>query len=132
MVRFGNGYSPWELMRQLDSLQDRLAHVLPEAGPLRPAAYPPLNIRADADSVVVDAELPGVDPQSLDISALRDQVVIRGNRLVAQPQKGQQWHRQERAGGEFARTIQLPYPVDSARVRATYTDGILTVRLPRA
>ena len=76
--------------------------------------------------------MPGIDPKELSITALRNRVSLAGKRSIQREHERSSYHRRERAEGEFNRTITLPGEVDAARVEARYTDGILTLTLPKA
>jgi HSP20 family protein len=88
-------------------------------------------VYANQDGVVITAELPGVNPDDLDISVHRETVSIKGKRDDrAADARG--YHRQERRQGNFLRTISLPFLVDTAKVRAEMSDGVLALSLQRA
>lgn len=115
-----------DMDRLLDSAWPRLPRV-------RPARFPTLNVWTnDEEGVVVTAELPGVDPESLKISATADTLTISGSRRPAETAESASFHRREIPYGEFSRTLQLPYTVNTAKVEATAKDGYLTITLPRA
>jgi HSP20 family protein len=99
--------------------------------PAPAAEYPALNVYANQDGVVITAELPGVDPEDLDISVHRETVTIRGKRDDQAAEAGG-YHRQERRQGNFLRTISLPFLVNTAKVKAEMTDGVLALSLQRA
>ncbi len=80
---------------------------------------------------MIEAELPGVNQDTLDIFVTGDKhLSIKGER---KPQAADQglWHRQERATGTFARTLTLPFEVDGDRVEAKLENGVLTLRLAK-
>ncbi|HOE94949.1 MAG TPA: Hsp20/alpha crystallin family protein [Candidatus Sumerlaeota bacterium] len=96
-------------------------------------AYPLLNISEDADNVYIEALAPGVDPQSLKVEVIRDQLSISGEKPAAVPDgKAEGYHRNERAAGRFVRTFTLPAEVEQDKVDAEYRDGLLTITLPKA
>jgi len=80
----------------------------------------------------VTAELPGVDPNNLDISVINETLTLRGSRKPPELKEGETFHRRERLFGEFTRTLQLPFRVDSNAVEAHVKNGVLIVKLPRA
>ena len=80
---------------------------------------------------MVTAELPGVDPKSLEVSALQNTLTDKGERKLTEPSSGESWHRRERQGGKFARTIQLPFVIDPDDVEAHYRDGVFEAHLKR-
>src|SRR4051795_11081937 len=78
--------------------------------------YPALNVWEDADSVQVEAELPGVEFKDLEIYVSGGkELTIKGERKSALPEKGV-WHRQERTFGAFSRSLTLPFRVDPDKV----------------
>lgn len=98
-----------------------------------PRRYPMVNLLEDKDHVYVEALTPGVDPQSLNVTALQNRLTISGEKSkVAENIKPEAFHRNERASGKFVRTIDLPVEIDEARIRAEYKNGLLVVTLPKA
>ncbi len=133
MSRTGPFGSVW---REMNRLQEELSQLL---GPLgldgrgRPAAggFPALNLWEDESSVYVEAELPGLTFEEIEIYVTGgDQLTIKGERKEPQAKDGV-WHRQERGFGSFNRTITLPMPVEADKVEAQLQHGVLTVRLPK-
>jgi HSP20 family protein len=94
--------------------------------------FPPMNVTQDNDNFYVRAEIPGIKPADLTVSALRNRVSISGKREIAKEHDKVSYHRQERAEGEFSRTVTLPAEVATEKVEARYTDGVLTLTLPKA
>ena len=94
--------------------------------------FPPINVTQDAERFYVRAELPGVVASELSISALRNRLLISGQREIAKEHERASYHRKERPEGAFNRTVTLPVPVDADRIEARYADGILTLTLPKA
>lgn len=98
-----------------------------------PRRYPMVNLLEDKDHVYVEALTPGVDPQSLNVTALHNRLTISGEKSkVAENIKPEAFHRNERASGKFVRTIDLPVEIDEARIQAEYKNGLLVVTLPKA
>ena len=94
--------------------------------------FPPLNVTQDDNNFYVRAEVPGIKPSELSISALRNRVSLSGKREIPAERDRVSYHRKERGEGSFSRTITLPTPVDTERVDARYADGILTLTLPKS
>ena len=94
--------------------------------------FPPVNISQDADHFYVRAEVPGMKPDELQLSAVRNRVSLAGKREIQREQERVSYHRKERMEGSFNRTLTLPAEVDTQRVEARYADGILTLTLPKA
>lgn len=95
------------------------------------AAYPPINIFRKGDDFLLIAELAGVDKNALDVQVHNNQVRLAGTKSVTY-EPDLSVHRRERRAGQFDRSFQLPFEVDSDKVKATFSDGMLTVTLPRA
>jgi len=115
-----------EVLRLFDSAAGR---SVARAGA---GVFPPINVTQDDGAFYVRAELPGVKPDEIDISALRNRVSIAGRRQIPTEKDRVSHHRKERSEGSFNRTVTLPAEVDAERVEARYADGILTVSLPKA
>lgn len=99
---------------------------------LNPVGYPALNAWEDADHFYVEAELPGLALEDLEISLADAQTLsIKGQRKEPTAEGGA-WQRRERAFGAFERTLSLPGVVDAERVEASLKLGVLTVKLPKA
>lgn len=94
--------------------------------------FPSMNIWTSDDDVTVTAEVPGLKAEDLDISVLGDTLTVRGSRREMELKEGERYHRRERGYGDFVRTIQMPYRVDSDKVEARYERGVLTITLPRS
>jgi HSP20 family protein len=95
-------------------------------------AYPPVNVYASVDDVVVTSEIPGIEAKEIDLSVVGDTLTLKAERKPVDLKEGENWHRNERGYGNFTRTIKLPYNVDSESIDATYDKGILKLTLLRA
>lgn len=94
--------------------------------------FPAINIYQQNDAVVLTAEVPGVQPEDLDLTVLNDSVTLTGRRKEAELPKDSRFYRRERSVGEFSRTVALPDAIDPNSVKAEYHDGILSVRMAKA
>jgi len=101
-------------------------------GDVGAGVFPPINITQDDDNFYLRAEIPGIKPAELSISALRNRVSISGKREIPREHERVSYHRKERSEGAFNRAVTLPTEVDAERVDARYADGILTLKLPKA
>jgi HSP20 family protein len=84
------------------------------------------------DDLVVDFDLPGVRENDISLSITGDVLTVKGERQSNQPLNDDSCFHMERAFGKFERSIRLPMPVQAGPVRATYRDGVLEVRVPKA
>ncbi len=93
---------------------------------------PVVDLREVENEVIVTADLPGLQRKEIDISVSGDTLTLRGERIHQEAKGEGDYAYRERHSGSFHRTIQLPDEVDTERTTATYQDGVLTVRLPKA
>lgn len=113
----------------LGQLPGRRVAFLPGREPRR---YPLVNLLEDKDNVYVEALTPGVDPGSLNITAMQNRLTLSGEKAGVKDVEAQAFHRNERASGKFVRTIDLPVAIDDAKIKAEYKNGLLVVTLPKA
>jgi HSP20 family protein len=93
---------------------------------------PPVDIYEDKDNLTVKAELPGMKKEEISISLHNGYLTLSGERKEEQKYEGADASRSERLLGRFQRTVNLPCQVNADAIKATYTDGVLTVVLPKA
>jgi HSP20 family protein len=117
-----------EMLRLLDSA----AGAGDTFGDVGAGVFPPMNITQDNDNFYVRAEVPGIKPDELSISAVRNRLSLAGKREIQREHERVSYHRKERAEGSFNRTVTLPTEIDADKVDAKYTDGILTLTLPKS
>jgi HSP20 family protein len=122
---------------QVQQLQSELNHLFQRwTGPNtgrgdEGGSFPPVNLWEDADSVTVEAELPGLTSNDIEIYVTGgSQLTLKGERKP-DAAAGAVWHRQERGFGTFVRTLSLPFDVDADKVDARCENGVLRVRLPK-
>jgi HSP20 family protein len=123
-----SGYE--ELRREMDRVFDAFG-----AGrarwPYARAAYPAVNVWDAGDMLCVEAEVPGVAKEQLEILAVGNELTVKGQRRPLVGEK-QTYHRRERGMGEFTRSITLPVEIDANKVEAGLENGVLLLRLPKA
>jgi HSP20 family protein len=95
-----------------------------------PNIFPPVNVFTNGDGLVIQAEVPGVKPDKLNVQVDPGRLTISGERTFEEGEECS-YHRRERRGGRFARTIQLPRDLDPEKANAQYHNGLLTVRIPK-
>ena len=130
--------SRWDPLAETTSLRDAMGRLL-EGSVVRPglalgagAASFPVNLYRVGEELRVEALLPGVGPEDIDVSVHQGVLTIAARRHGWQPREGERAYLQEIVGGEVTRSFSLPFPVDAGRVGADYTDGVLTLTLPVA
>ena len=128
---------PWRPFREVTTFKgefDRLFEDfwgrLPEWRPER-EWLPALDVSETKDKVLVKVELPGIDPKDIEVSVQGDVLTIKGERKQEKEDKEEDYHRIERIYGSFCRTLRLPTIAETAKVTATYKDGVLKLEVPK-
>lgn len=93
---------------------------------------PSVEVYENKNTMIVEAELPGVTKDNVSLNLNDDVLSIHGERRDEREKKGEHYLLCESTYGSFHRVIPLPHAVDSAKVKAEYKDGILKVTLPKA
>jgi len=123
--RLGRFLEPWRDF-------ERMHRVLSGRASALSIEFPALNVWVSGDNAVVTTELPGVDPNTIVISVVGKSLTIRGAREPEVLKEGESYHRRERWSGQFTKTIELPFTIDTTRVEAKFIKGVLHINLPRA
>ena len=93
---------------------------------------PPVDMYATKDDLVLTMEVPGVSEKDVSVSITGDLLTVKGERRFENQVKEQDLLHVERTYGKFERVIQLPMAVQADRVKATYREGVLEIKLPKA
>ena len=129
-------FSRWSMnpvLRSLGEMQHEVNRLFDRWGqhPFGLGEFPALNLREDDDALYLEAELPGLELQDIEIFVTGNtQLTLKGERKPPVVENGAQ-HRQERGFGKFTRTLTLPFAVDDSAVEARFENGMLHVRLPK-
>lgn len=111
---------------------ERLNRMMSRASSQRTCEFPAVNLWVDSEHSVVTTEIPGIEPDEIEISVVGKSLTLRGSRKADDLNEAESYHRKERWHGEFSKTIELPFKVETAKVNAKFKKGILYVTLPRA
>jgi HSP20 family protein len=93
---------------------------------------PAVDVHETDDDIVVTAALPGIKPDDLDVTITGQNLALRGELEADETVEQDQYIYRERRFGSFNRSFQLPVRVDGDRADASFSDGILTLRIPKA
>jgi HSP20 family protein len=91
---------------------------------------PALESYVDGGKFVVRADLPGIDPKDVEITATGDQLTIRGKRQQQREERGRDFIHREVAYGNFERVVKLPGGVKPDQIKASYNNGVLELTVP--
>lgn len=131
----------WNPMRELEELTQRLNHIFDSSLSTRsggqevialPDWQPNVDVLETTEGFLVQAELPQVKKEDVEVSVDRGTLRIRGERKQEKEEKNKRFHRVERSYGSFMRSFSLPDNVDAENVKAEMKDGLLSVRLVKA
>lgn len=127
-------WDPWRDLaafeRQLDQMMGRMGGGA--AGTREQRAWSPsLDVHQEGDTMVICAEVAGIDPDQVDISVEDDVLTISGSREDHDEVEEGQWIRRERHSGQFRRSVSLPPGVDPEQIQASARHGLIEIRVPR-
>ena len=99
----------------------------------RMAMVPALNVDVydEGNEIVVKGEIPGARKEDIEVSLTDSVLTISGQKERKEEVKDDHYYRSERSYGAFSRTIDLPSEVQTDKVAASFTDGVLEIRLPK-
>ena len=92
---------------------------------------PAVDLYEEKDDVVVKAELPGMDKDDIEVNLTDNALTIKGEKKKEEEIKDENYYHSERTYGAFVRTLQLPKDVHVDKVKASFKNGILEVRIPK-
>lgn len=90
-----------------------------------------IDVFQTASEIVIKSVVAGVDPKDLDISITNDMVTVRGKREREEEISDEDYFYRECFWGCFSRSVILPTEVDSSEAKATFKNGVLTIKLPK-
>lgn len=96
------------------------------------ARLPPVDVFEEGTEVVAKAEIPGLRREDISVEVGPETITISGKKSKEEKVERRNYYRFERASGTFTRTVRLPTEVELEKARASYKDGVLEVRIPRA
>jgi HSP20 family protein len=131
------------MIRDLVTLQDRMNRLFSQAFPGRTEGNaeendlyagdftPAVDIYEDENAITLKADIPGIDPDTLDIRVEGNRLVLRGERNMEKEVKRENFYRMERSYGSFTRIFALPQNVQADKIDANYKNGVLHVSIPK-
>ena len=130
----------WNPMREMSDLRHRVNQMFGDM--FYPATAdsqglnqwnwnPVVDIYDNDDSIVIKAELPGVDKKDISVDVKDRHLILKGERSVDNEVKEEKYYRRERSFGSFKRIFSLPVDVDADKIEASYSDGLLKIEIPK-
>ena len=130
-------YNPWGNARGLqDEIKQVFDRFLGEADADQSNVVtsqwaPRVDIREEADRFVIFADIPGVDPQDIDVQMDQGLLTIKGERTLEARSENERFSRTERVHGVFHRRFALPDSADPERITASGRNGVLQIVIPK-
>jgi HSP20 family protein len=129
---------PWRPAEELSALQREMNRLFEQFFGERPRLdiahggwMPRMDMVEMNDSLTITAELPGLEAKDVDVALAGDTLTIKGEKTQEHEDKAETHHVMERTYGAFSRMVRLPVPVSADKVKATFTNGVLTISLPK-
>jgi len=122
----------WEPFREMSTLQGRMDRLFDQVwGGRQESWLPAVDVFDTKESVVLKAEIAGMDPDDIQIEVEDNVLTIKGERKFEEQVDEERYYRVERRFGSFQRSLALPQGVKADDIVAAYEDGILTVTVPK-
>jgi HSP20 family protein len=129
----------WEPFRDVVSLRDAMDRMLDEGMFRVPVPFGPwaegsmaVDMYETDDSVVIKTAIPGVKAEDIDVSITGDTLTVKAETKGEEEIKRESYLRRERRFGSYCRSVTLPGGLQADKAEADYSDGILTLTLPKA
>ncbi|HMM41192.1 MAG TPA: Hsp20/alpha crystallin family protein [Thermomicrobiales bacterium] len=120
---------------ELETLRDRMDRLFADLSiwsrPATETTGLQVDLRETDTDLILETPLPGIKPEDIDIEVSHGVLTIKGETKEEAERAEGTWHLKERRYGSFFRSITLPAPVAEDKAQATFTDGVLTVSLPK-
>lgn len=126
----GRRFADYDLLKSFDDLWNSRGEDFYDSS--LSSFAPVVNIEETANAYFVEAELPGVKKEDVEVNIKDDYLIIKGEKKSFDEEKKDQYHRLERSHGSFYRTIALPSDIDKEKVNAELKDGILQVEIKKS
>jgi HSP20 family protein len=95
------------------------------------ATAPAVDVVEKEKEYEITAELPGLDEKNIEVKLTDDMLTIKGEKKEEREEKEKDYHLSERKYGSFTRSFELPETVDKTKIEASFTKGVLTLKLPK-
>lgn len=138
LIRRNRGDGDWNLFPELESFQDEMDRLFdfsfsrrPGSRSLESAWAPAVDIQDGKESILVKADLPGLNKDEIEVTVEGDTLILKGEKKREEKVEKENYVRSERYYGAFYREIPLPSGVDANQVKAVYKNGVLELTLPK-
>jgi HSP20 family protein len=122
----------WDPFHELEDLQRRFENYFGTTPLAKSEWQPAVDIVETPESYNIHAELPDVKKEDVKLTLNNGVLMMSGERRQEKEEKGKKFHRIERSYGRFERSFTLPNAIDDKKISATYTNGVLSIMVPKA
>jgi len=122
---------PWSPLREIMSMRESLDRFFDEPTRQTSVFHPTVGIRETEKELTIEADLPGVKEDDVDVEIENDKVILKGERKHESEIKREDYYHMESSYGSFSRMISLPSYVDASRGEAEFKNGVLIVKIPK-
>lgn len=125
-------YEPWGILNQLRRELDQAGKGAASDGSVATAEWvPAVDIKEDSDEFLLEADIPGVKPEQIDVSMEDGVLTVKGEKETEAKSEDNGYRRVERVYGSFYRRFSLPDTADSEAISAKINDGVLRISIPK-
>lgn len=126
-------YRTMDLRRRIDRLFDQVLPGIREPSTEAQPWAPPVDIIETGDNIVVNIDVPGMRQEDIEVELTGDTLSIAGERKIGDTTaRRPEWHVLERPYGPFSRSFTFAVPIDQNNVSASYENGVLSIKVPKA
>jgi HSP20 family protein len=142
----GKSLAPWQPFAELGRLERDMERMFEDLWgrrmrPMWPEGWwptsgmevsvPAVDVYEEKDDIVAKAELPGMEKDNLEVNISDHFLTIKGEKKKEEEVKEENYYRSERAYGSFLRTVELPKDIHADKVKASFKNGVLEIRMPK-
>jgi HSP20 family protein len=133
LTRYRNRSNDWPTRWNLEDEFNRMFEqfAVPMGWGTEGRYSPAMDVRETEEAYIVEADVPGMKKEEVQIEVADDVLTIKGERKEVKEDKEKNFHSIERRFGSFARSVALPAGFDASKVSAKFDNGVLTVTLPK-
>jgi len=127
----------WDPFRDMITLRDKMNRLFEDAfkGEERDLVSstwaPSVDIYESENELVLNAEIPGIDEDNIEVKIEDNNLTLRGERKLEEETKEENYHRIERSYGSFYRSFSLPHYIDQENIKAEHDNGVLRIHMPK-
>ena len=127
-------YEPWKILNQLQKEVENAVNRYQTQSDSTVATsnwIPAVDIKETADNFLIFADIPGVEPDQIEVTMENGLLTLKGERKTAQQIQEKEYKRVERLHGTFYRRFTLPDTADAEKIQATCRQGVLEITIPK-